>query len=242
MLLFFINSIICCKKQEVNSVEKDIINEKSNLKEIEQDILPTAIIEKYKLKKYFNRIVKNDIPLLKDISRIYKNKTGIEYKEIKLDKYLTLCQFIFQEEVQYDYYYKSEKLIYREITPLNKAHFNFEYKDWNGDKKPEIITNYEQSEGGGGLAYYKTKSIYETQDDTIMKIVSLPIENITCQLGEVASIEEYQYQFKSKTNELTIKKTTGSGDCNSNKIKTIKSKKSKTVLLKKYNNSIIIFD
>ena len=139
-------------------------------------------------------------------------------------------------------YYKKEKLIYKEITPINKAHFNFEYNDWNGDKKFEIITLYEQWEGGGGSEYYKTKSIYEVQDDTIMKIVSLPIQNITCQTGEESSIEEYDYKFNLHTNMLTIKKTTGKEDCNKNIIKNIKSKKSKNILLKKYDNGFITFD
>ena len=122
------------------------------------------------------------------------------------------------------------------------VNYNFEYKDWNGDEKPEIITNYEQFEGGGGLAYYKTKSIYELKDDIILKIVSLPIENIICQLGEVSSIDEYKYKFNSKKNELTITKTTGIGDCKKNKIKTIQSKKTKTVIIKKHDNGVISFD
>lgn len=242
MLLFF-NSIISCKKQENNFFKNNNnINKKLVTTKILEDTLPSIILEKYKSQKYFNSILKNNKALIKDIKRIFENKTGIEYKERVLDKNLVLCQFIFLEEVQYDYYYNNEKLIYKEITPINKANYNFEYKDWNGDEKPEIITNYEQFEGGGGLAYYKTKSIYELKDDTILKIVSLPIENIICQLGEVSSIDEYKYKFNSKKNELTITKTTGIGDCNKNKIKTIQSKKTKTVIIKKHDNGVISFD
>ena len=243
LLLFYINSLICCKKQEIKSVNKDIFNkEKLIPKKIKLDTLPLSIIKKYRSKKYFNLILEANKPLIEDINRIYSNKTDIKYKEIQLEKYVTLCQFIFREEVQYDYYYKSEKLIYKEITPINKAHFNFEYKDWNGDKKFEIITIYEQWEGGGGSDYSKTKSIYEVEDDTLMKIVTIPIQNITCQIGEKSFIEEYDYKLNSYSNELTIKKTTGKGDCNKNVIKNIKSIKSKNILLKKYDNGSITFD
>lgn len=242
-LLFFINSLICCKKQEVNSIKKDIfIKEKSIIKKTEKDTLPSNIIEKYKSQKYFDGIVKNDKTLVEDINRTYSNKTEIEYKEIKLDKNLTLCQFIFRDEVQYNYIFKNDKIIFKLISDLVKSKIKTEYKDWNNDKKPELIQTTESCMSGGCEQFFETKSIYEVRKDTLVEIVSLPIQSITCQLGNVSLIDIYQYKLNPKTNELIIKKITGTGDCNQNKIKIIKSNKTKTIVLKKQDNESIIFD
>ena len=243
ILILLFNCIVCCKKQEPDYVKKnDIVLDKLISKKIENDTLPKDLLLKYESKKYFKSIIKKDKKLVKDINRVYLNKTVINYEEISLDKDLTLCKFIFYEEVQYDYYYRNEKLIFKSVTPLNKAHYKIEYKDWNGDNVAEIITDYEEWEGGAGLGYYKIKSIYDVKEDTIMRIVSYPIESSTCQFGNTSLIEEYKYKFDSKTNKLTINKTIGSGDCGKNDIKVTKSKTTKTILLDKYNNPFVVFD
>lgn len=220
LIVLFSALIYSCHKKEVKNSKKSIALE--NLKNKTIDTIPKTFLEKYKTNKYFDLIIKNNKILKKDIIRVIENQTGIEYNEIILDKNLTLCQFIMKEEIQYDYYFSNSVVIFKKVIPINKAHYNFEYKDWNNDSKPDLITYYEQWEGGGGgTEYYKSQTIYKIEKDTIIDFVTLPIENSLCQDGKVSFKEKYEYKYVN--NELNTKKIYGKGDCDKNEIKVIDS-------------------
>ncbi|UTN02183.1 hypothetical protein L0669_12740 [Flavobacterium bizetiae] len=238
LILILFLSFLSCKKETNQSTKKtDLVFSK---RQHSQDtVVPQKFLSEYDGKIYFKIIIKKDSTLKNDIIRALKNQTQVDYNEIKLDKKVIFCQFKLEEETLYNYCFSNDKMIFKSIVPINKAHFNLEYKDWNHDSKPELLTYYEQWEGGGGAnSYYKSLSIYEIQKDTLYEIVSMPIQTITCELDEKSSIREFQYDFNNKTNVLKAKKTTGKGNRDANKIIKIDSVNQRTFVLKRYNNKI----
>lgn len=232
ILLLTVLSFISCNKELKISKKKHSIIEKKQVQEV---ILPDTFLTKYDEKTFFYIILKKDQALKKDLQQALEKKTEVHYNEIKFEKDLILCQFTLTEEVLYNYCYRNYKMIYKSCIPINRAHFNFNYKDWNNDLKPELISDYEEWEGGANLGYRKIQSIYEIKTDTIMKVIDLPIENIFCQDGIISNIEKYKYEFNKKNNELNVKKTIGHGDCNSKKVQKVIDKKEKIILLNEYN-------
>lgn len=232
ILLFTVLCIISCNKELNTSKKNHSIIEKKQIQEI---ILPDTFLTKYDKKTFFIIILKKDLALKKDLQQALEKKTEVYYNEIKFEKDLILCQFTLTEGVLYNYCYRNDKMIYKSCIPINRAHLNFNYKDWNNDLKPELISDYEEWEGGANLGYRKIRSIYEIKIDTIMKVIDLPIENIFCQDGIISNIEKYKYKFNKKNNELSIKKIIGRGDCNSKKMQKVITKKEKNILLNGYN-------
>lgn len=234
LLLFIIFFLISCKKEKKHhNIQSSSITKKELVK---SDSIPNSFLLKNSKKIFFSKILNENKILKKEIIRANNNQIKIDYKETNLEKKLVLCQFIIQEDVEFDYLFRNNQMIYKSTTSINRAHFYYEYKDWDYDKKPELITYYKEWEGGANLGYRKIKNIYEIKKDTVLNIVRLNLEEVFCQNGISSYIKKYEYKYIKKEHQLNIKEIIGNGDCDKYIIKKKESISNKKYIVKGYNN------